>query len=210
MTTYTYENEDHNRPLPTLPRLIFLDTNVVQNLQTFSEYIYDKSPSLVTSRRLSALGPRIAADIYALADLIALGQRAGWPIAVSSRTLRELESTARPGKRASLLGWGTELAHYFDSHFYASQVGTDPSRYRRLTHFTFSQRSFLSDKLKELPDQSDRQLIIDAMEIGCDIFLSMDYRTIWHHRDEVNRLGLQVMRPVELLEYVSPWAGLLR
>ena len=64
--------------------------------------------------------------------------------------------------------------------------------------------------LKALPQERDRRLFIDALELGCDIFLTMDYRTIWRRRGKVKEFGIKIMRPVELFEYVRPWAGLLR
>ena len=68
----------------------------------------------------------------------------------------------------------------------------------------------MSDLLKALPQEKDQRLFIDALELGCDIFLTMDYRTIWRRRGKVKEVGLKVMRPVELVERVRPWTGLLR
>ena len=196
--------------LPRFPRPIFLDTNVVQNLQSFGEFIYDNHLTSRLSSRISASGSRFADDIYALADFMALGRRAGWPIAVSSKTLDELEATPRDDKRFALANWGKELAHYFTSHSDDSSDEVETSTYQELSHFTFIQRRHLSALLSELPQESDRQLIIDALEYGCDIFLTMDYKTVWRYRDGVSRLGIKIMRPVELMEYIRPWAGLLR
>ena len=160
--------------------------------------------------KISASGFRFAKDIYALADFMALGHRAGWPIAVSSRTLEELEATSGRDKRLPLTSWGKELAYYFTSYFDDSRHVKEGLSYSEITHFTFIQRRYLSTMLNLLPQESDRQLIIDAMECGCDIFLTMDYKTVWRYRDDVSLLGLKVMRPVELLAYIRPWAGLLR
>ena len=83
MTNQSCENHDQATGLPNLPKLIFLDTNVVQNLHSFGEFIYDRVHTPELEKKLSALGPRVTADIYALADFMALGIRAGWPLAVS-------------------------------------------------------------------------------------------------------------------------------
>ena len=109
----TYPDTDYKegRALPRFPRLIFLDTNVVQNLQSFGKFISDHYLTSKMGSRISASGPRFADDIYALADFMALGYRAGWPIAVSSRTLEELEATSRDDKRFALASWGKELAY---------------------------------------------------------------------------------------------------
>lgn len=210
MTTYTDTAYKEDHALPRFPRLIFLDTNIVQNLQSFGEIIYDNHLTRKMDSKMSASGFRFAKDIHALADFMALGHRAGWPIAVSSRTLEELEATSRRDKRLALASWGKELAYYFTSYFDDSRDVTEGLSYSEITHFTFIQRRYLSTMLNVLPQESDRQLIVDALECGCDIFLTMDYKTVWRYRDDVSRLGLKVMRPAELLEYIRPWAGLLR
>ena len=107
----------------------------------------------------------------ALADLMALGHRAGWPIAVSSRTLGELGATPRLVKRFALTNWGEKLADYFISNSDESQDVIEESIYSESSHFTFIQRSRLSDMLETLPQEADRQLIIDALECGCDFSL---------------------------------------
>ena len=195
--------------LPDLPKLIFLDTNIVQNLHSFGEFIFDRVSTPDLEKKLSTLGPRITADIYALADFMALGVRAGWPLAVSPGTQREFRAIQDPNKRDALTAWEQRLADYFAGNFDQSQGEIEGSSSSEMTHFTSIQRSRMADLLKAFPDKQDQQLFIDAVERGCDVFLTMDYKTIWQHRDKVKQFRLHVMRPVELLEYVRPWAGLL-
>jgi hypothetical protein len=203
------EDDDQATGLPDLPKLIFLDTNIVQNLHSFGEFIFDRVSTPDLEKKLSTLGPRITADIYALADFMALGVRAGWPLAVSPGTQREFRAIQDPNKRDALTAWEQELADYFAGNFDQSQGEIEGSSSSEMTHFTSIQRSRMADLLKAFPDKQDQQLFIDAVERGCDVFLTMDYKTIWQHRDKVKQFGLHVMRPVELLEYVRPWAGLL-
>jgi hypothetical protein len=209
MTHQSREDDDQATGLPDLPKLIFLDTNIVQNLHSFGEFIFDRVSTPDLEKKLSTLGPRITADIYALADFMALGVRAGWPLAVSPGTQREFRAIQDPNKRDALTAWEQELADYFAENFDQSQGETEGSSYSETTRFTSIQRSRMADLLKAFPDKQDQQLFIDAVERGCDVFLTMDYKTIWQHRDKVKQFGLHVMRPVELLEYVRPWAGLL-
>ena len=209
MTNQSREDDDQATGLPDLPKLIFLDTNIVQNLHSFGEFIFDRVSTPDLEKKLSTLGPRITADIYALADFMALGVRAGWPLAVSPGTQREFRAIQDPNKRDTLTAWEQRLADYFAENFDQSQGETEGSSYSEMTHFTSLQRSRMADLLKAFPDKQDQQLFIDAVERGCDVFLTMDYKTIWQHRDKVKQFRLHVMRPVELLEYVRPWAGLL-
>ena len=209
MTNQSRKDDDQATGLPDLPKLIFLDTNIVQNLHSFGEFIFDRVSTPDLEKKLSTLGPRVTADIYALADFMALGVRAGWPLAVSPGTQREFRAIQDPNKRDALTAWEQRLADYFAENFDQSQGETGGSSYSEMTHFTSLQRSCMADLLKAFPDKQDQQLFIDAVERGCDVFLTMDYKTIWQHRDKVKQFGLHVMRPVELLEYVRPWAGLL-
>ena len=206
MTHQSREDDDQATGLPDLPQLIFLDTNIVQNLRSFGEFIFDRVSTPDLEKKLSPLGPRATADIYALADFMALGVRAGWPLAVSPGTQREFRAMQDPNKRDALTAWEQRLADYFAETFDQSQGETEGSSYSEATRFTSLQRSRMAEAFL---DKQDQQLLIDAVERGCDVFLTMDYKTIWQHRDKVKQFRLHVMRPVELLEYVRPWVGLL-
>ena len=191
--------------LPPFPKLIFFDTNIVQNLHSFGDLIYDHSLSEEMERKLLTRGQRFTDDIRALEHFMALGHRAGWPIAVSANTLGELEASNRP----ALISWGGELAQYFNYNHAESDIDEVGNCYSELSHFTAIQRIRLAEILDGLPQESDRQLVIDAREYGCDFFLTMDYKTIWQYRQCVAPLGVNVVRPVELLDRIRPWAGLL-
>ena len=209
MTNQSREDDAQATGLPDLPKLIFLDTNIVQHLHSFGEFIFDRVSTPDLEKKLSTLAPRVTDDIYALADFMALGVRSGWPLAVSPGTQREFRAIQDPNKRDTLIAWEQRLADYFAENFDQSRGETEGSSYSEMTHFTSLQRSRMADLLKAFPDRQDQQLFIDAVERGCDVFLTMDYKTIWQHRDKVKQFGLHVMRPVELLEYIRPWAGLL-
>ena len=76
MTNQSREDDDQATGLPDLPKLIFLDTNIVQNLHSFGEFIFDRVSTPDLEKKLSTLRPRVTADIYALADFMALET---WP-----------------------------------------------------------------------------------------------------------------------------------
>ena len=210
MTTVLEKGCKTDVGLPKLPRLIFLDTNIVQNLWSFGEFIFDNSLEVEMEPKLSAKGKRFAEDICALAEFMALGRRAGWPIAVSPGTLGELEATPQLARRIGLTTWGKELAYYFASNMYESQDANEESGHFEFGHYTVNPRQEFSDLLKFLPHENDRQLIIDALESDSEIFLTMDYRSVSQHRDKLKRTGLLVMTPAELLNHIGPWIGLQR
>ena len=210
--TSLLDSDKQAKALPKFPRLIFLDTNIVQNLQVFGELIYDRSLSPNVEKKLMSRGPMFPEDIYALGDFMSLGLRIGWPMAVSLRTLDELEATPQPSKRSELVAWGGKLAHYYLTLSSERQIQSriESGEHGASERFTVTQRDYLAKLLEDFPQEADRQLIIDALEFECDIFLTMDYKTVWRRRDSADKFGIKFMRPVELLEYVLPWAGLLR
>ena len=128
-------------------------------------------------------------DIYALRELI-LAWRGGWPLAVSEHVAIELAEEPDPNKKSDRLAWYSELAEYFNANH---DDGIEQSRFSHL------QRESLYRYLEALPGQADRVLIIDALELGCGVFITMDYRTILSHRESISKLGIEPMRPSEYL-----------
>jgi len=193
--------------LPPLPKLVFFDTNVVQNLWSFGEFIYDNYLSPEAAARLQTLGQRAADDVKALAVLMQLGRRGGWPMAISQRTLSELDSIPEPNKHHYLVAWGCEIAEYFEENL-RFRDGADPPE--KCTNWHRVAELYKTRRLEFLPHEKDRLLLLDAIALGCDVFLTMDYRSIWKLRTQVAELGISVMRPIELLRHIEPWVDLLR
>lgn len=121
---------------PPRPKLIFLDTNVVQNLLTFGEYIYDNYLSPANEQKLLRLDKLTVEDVEALAYVMQLGRRHGWPLALSERTLAELSRTVNEEKRAKLTGWGLRIMEYFQetSALEPSRREHPPGKRRKALH----------------------------------------------------------------------------
>lgn len=63
--------------------------------------------------------------------------------------------------------------------------------------------------LSFLPDLGDRMLVAHALLANVPAILTTDRRTFWRYRRELRDLGVEVMRPKELLELYAPyWAAL--
>jgi hypothetical protein len=180
---------------------------VVQNLWSFGEFIYDNYLSPEVASRLQTLGQRVAEDLEALAILMQLGKRGGWPIAVSQRTLDELDRIPEPNKRYHVMAWGWEIANYFEEGL---DYGKRAYLYETQTHQRRATQLYESNKLGFLPHDKDRWLLLDAIALGCEVFLTMDYHSIWKFRTQIADLGILVMRPTEFLNYIKPWVDLLR
>ena len=60
-----------------------------------------------------------------------------------------------------------------------------------------------------MPDLGDRMLVAHALLANVPAILTTDRRTFWRYRRELRDLGVEVMRPKELLELYAPyWAAL--
>ena len=187
--------------LEELSRLVFLDTNVVQHLESFGEYFYDGYLSPRAERQILSRGNRFIDDIEALAFWIQLTRRGGWPIAVSQRTFLEFSAIPNGAKRSRLLQWAGELDGY-SSTFASSYVESEDEPY-------FGVR-VSPESVSFLPDYGDAVLVSEAIELGCSDFLTMDYKSILPYRDRIRNMGLEVLRPVEFMERLKPYVGLLR
>lgn len=196
------------RHFPDYSKPIFLDTNVVQYLSSFGEFIYDSYLSPEREEKLSRLGSKIADDVHALGDLMDWGRRGGLPIVISSRTWDELAATRNRSKRARLLPWCSELAQYSAGWLEAMADGLDDGRPNQTEVLTPTQRHTMTQLFTMLPDQSDRHLVIDALSLRCGVFLTMDYKTIWSKREGIAKFGIRILRPVELTDELRHWARL--
>lgn len=182
-------SEDCTRyPFDDIPKRIFLDTNIVNLLVKQSECVFGQVPIPAHFDRTSAL------NIEALMHVFNVGARAYWDVLASSRTLEEIDQTPDADMRGALMGYAIELVEPQSAETaYAAQFG------RRLKDAEF---------FSALPDTADRELIGNAIGLGCDAFCTGDQRTIVRKRERLPQLPLRILTPVEWWARVKPWAGL--
>lgn len=182
-------SEDCTRyPFESIPRRVFLDTNVVNLLVKQSEQVFEQAPIP------GDLDQTCALDVEALMHVFHVGARANWEILASRKTLDEIDQTPDLDVRAELLDYAVQLVELpgEDSAFAAS-LG------RRLVDAPFT---------SALPDPADRELIGNAIGFGCDVFCTCDRRTIVRKRERLDQVPLRILTPVEWWAHVKPWAGL--
>lgn len=175
-------------PYDSVPSRIFLDTNVVNLLVDYSEQIFEQQgiPPIADQK--------LAEDVEALAHVFYVGSRANWNVLASRKTLDEIGNTPDPARRDQLQRFAVELIALEDeANAYAATIG------RRMIDAPFTEG---------LPDRADRELIGNAIGLGCDVFCTRDRRTIVRKRELLRLLPIRVMTPREWWEHVRPWAGL--
>lgn len=175
-------------PFERVPRRVFLDTNVVNLLVRQSEQIFERVRISDEVDYTSAL------DTEALMHVFHVGARAEWDIVASAKTLDEVLRTPDANLRADLLEYVTMLVEVSgEEAAYARSLG------RRIVDAPF---------VAALPDVADRELIGNAIGLGCDVFCTCDRRTIVKRRHLLRQLPLRILTPCEWWSHVKPWAGL--
>lgn len=175
-------------PFERIPGRIFLDTNIINLIAKWPEQIFE-NVSVPTG-----LDEQTANDVEALMHIFNTGQRADWQLVASAKTIEEVSRTTNERVRAALLGYATEVT---DLQSEESRQGRDLGR--RLNNSTL---------LGALPDQSDRELLGNAIGMGCDVFCTRDHKTIIRKRHLLPSLPVRIVTPVEWWQSIKPWAGL--
>ncbi len=187
--TQTQHSEDCVRyPYESIPRRIFLDTNIINLIVKQSEQVFEQAPVPVDLDRTCAR------DTEALMHVFHVGARANWDILASRKSLNEIGQTPNPDIRDDLLDYAVLLVGPLDEDSaFAAGFG------RLLVDASF---------VSALPDPADRELIGNAIGLGCDVFCTSDRRTIIRKRELLRQLPLRIMTPDEWWAHVKPWAGL--
>lgn len=184
-------------PLQGVPRRVFLDTCVVNFMLDHGEQIYDGGSIPADANQ------RVARDIEAMFDIMFVGKRAMWQLAISPHTYQEIAATRDGGRRYQLESWFEDLWQYWlgiihENDDLPSFVEAEDVRVRLLG----------SGILDVLPDMADRVLVCDAVVYRCDVFCTQDRATILKHRDHLSELPLRIVTPVEWWSSIQPYARL--
>src|SRR5579885_2199517 len=177
-------------PFESIPRRVFLDTNVINVLVKHSAHVFDHEPIPPETE------PTLATDIEALMHVFYVGVRANWSLLASQKTLDELSRTRDGTLRDDLL----EYALGF--------VNRDLGDGDRRLAADFGRRLIDASFVAALPDLADRELIGNAIGFGCDAFCTCDRTTIVRKRGQLRQVALRILTPAEWWAPVKPWAGL--
>ncbi|WP_162561326.1 hypothetical protein [Methylobacterium terrae] len=175
-------------PFEKIPKNIFLDTNVINIIVKYPYQIFEHGniPLEVPISR--------AKEIEALLHIFQVGQRACWDIYASEKSLEEISQTSNSDLKYDL----SEYAHaLIDIH----SSGSSHSR-------SLGRRISKSSIFSALPDANDRELLGNAIGLGCDAFCTCDHKTIIRKRHLLPKLALRILNPIEWWHHIKQWAGL--
>ena len=183
--------------LKDIPGRVFLDTCVVNFMLDYGEQIHDGAPVPAHT------GDRISRDIEALYNIMLVGQRAMWQLAISPHTYQEIAATKAVRRRDQLHIWFEDLWQYWLSVIHGNDdlpsfIEAEDTRVRLLA----------SGSLNVLPDVADRILVCDATVYRCELFCTRDWTTILKHRADLRGLPLDIVTPAEWWTKIQPFARL--
>jgi hypothetical protein len=171
----------------SLPRRVYLDTSTLQTLYDFSEVVFEAVPFRPRGRAAGIEG--FADELEALRYVFFVNERAQFEFAVTCASLREVAARDWP----AFTRWVLDV---LDTWLIQSEGETV------VPWATFDDRRFDNISVK------DRRLLQDALDVGCDGFLTME-RRLPTQADFIERsTGLRVMRPTTYWSMLSPWAAL--
>jgi hypothetical protein len=171
-------------------RLVFLDTCILRFLAEYPDLFYDGGWSAEEEERALQLNNELlVADLEALQVLPQLFRR-GFPhgLVVSPDVVAEM-------------GGASEEAVGFAQEFMAwcGYMGfPQPSGLASQTH----------EAVATVLDAADGRLYQQAWDVGCDGFLTTDYRSIIRRRHRLPESGPRIISPTEWWRALRPWAGL--
>jgi hypothetical protein len=179
-----------------LPRRIFLDTNVVNFIVDYDDYIFENEE--ITAR----LSDADRQDVEALQLFFRTGERAHWEMVVSDLTYSELMATPDERRRRVLVRWfGMVWEHW--------RVCFDEDGTLDDDHASDLQRKLEgSGLLATFRDKNDRALIAHAIAYGCDAFMTRDRRSILRCVGHAIDLPLEFLTPSDWGRRLRPYAGL--
>ena len=184
MTHVTFES---------LPQRIFLDTSTLQMLQDYGGQIWENVPIPDNDRIYSI--PDGPATIDALRRIFFINQHALWQFAISVNSLREV--AAKGDTR--YLQWAYDVLDHW-------QICLEESGPPSLKGQTIGAK--LKTTSFDYLGDGDRSLLLDAVTLECDAFLSCDRKLIKNSHHIQAEIAILVFTPIQHWQMLEPWARL--
>jgi hypothetical protein len=177
-----------------LPRRVFLDSSVLQNVHKYGEILFDNQELKPEARIWKwEEGP---AEINALRNIFVVSQRAEFQFAVSRNSLKEVA-----GKEDSaFLGWARNMLRYWEECLAWTGVPNSSKAESICGKLDTESFAYLS--------AGDRALLRDAVIVACDAFLTMDFKLRKNSSHLEQELKIRVLSPNDYWKLLMPWAAL--
>jgi hypothetical protein len=177
-----------------MPQRIFLDSSTLQTLQDYGGFLYENEPVDVTDPiHRDANG---IAKLEALRLIMQIAERAPFEFALSRNSFTEVHAKEDP----KYLQWAYDVLDHWLACLEAS--GEPRGNQAAIDAVASSSYGYLGE--------GDRALLKDAIALECDTFLTIENRLPRNAGHIERTLGLRVLSPIGMWEYLRPWAALYR
>jgi predicted nucleic acid-binding protein len=166
---------------------VFLDASVLNLIIDYAEEIFDGYSEI------DGVNDRLQSDIYAMYQILMLGQRNGLDVIISPTTFDEILNTKDEAKREKLYQYCSELWQYFHE-LMAQEVAISEIEIKLIKEYLDAKCFSL------LPGENDKRLIIEALFYKCEYFCTRDWKTILKHRDKLGKIPIKFITPSEWFE----------
>jgi hypothetical protein len=171
-----------------LPRRIYLDTSTLQALYDYGGAIWEGEAFQPTGR--PAKDENLEEQLPSLSKIFQVNERAMFEFVTTEATLVEVSDRGQPRY--------TQWVNDVRDAWLVQSAGSEVPPWGQ----TFCHRRF------GMISRKDRILLQDALDLGCDAFLTMEKR-LPRNAGFIERMtGLRVMRSTEYWALLAPWAKL--
>jgi hypothetical protein len=174
------------------PTRIFLDSSMLQTLENYGAFLYEKEDIAPTDRlHKNPLGVK---NLEALRSIMQIAQRAPFEFALSHNSFQEVRAKADP----RYLQWAFDVLDHWETCL--EEAGHDSLKPEAAALLDNPSIGYLSI--------ADRDLLRDALALGCDSFLTMENRLPRNAPHLQRATGLRVFSPVSMWSEIERFAGL--
>jgi hypothetical protein len=177
-----------------IPRRIFLDSSVLQTLQTYGGFLYENEP-LPPGDRMRR-DPKGVAKLDALRLIMHVAERAPFEFALSANSFVEVQ---RKGD-SSYLQWAYDVLDHWLACLEESEKPCSDSK----------GLAAIESHAYDYLGSGDRALLKDAIALECDAFLTMENKLPKSARHLERALRIRVLSPIGMWDLLRPWAALFR
>ena len=181
-----------------LPSRLFIDSTVLQTLQSYGEFIYDGG-AIASHDRIYSI-PNGLENVNALKNIMFVGRRALFELVLSHHSLEEVSDRGNP----KYLDWAHEICAYWSNQLVAYEG-------RRIPAFSGhgAQRAkVLASSRFDYLSKKDRALLVDALKLECNAFITMDRRLARNATHLETWVPIRVLEPVGFWDLLQPWTPL--